>query len=119
MQDVSVDGVYASPQVVHHPVRKVDNIVDADHVIAGALVEASRLATSSVASLFYPPLQPTGVLLRQEEQFLHPPEGRHLFVVAGHRAPLELKNIVIGVLTVVKGAEKTKNKGFNSLSIVK
>ena len=99
--------------------RKVDDVINTDHVIAADLVEAACLAPSGVTCLLDAPLQAAGVLIRKSEQLLDTPEGRHFLVVAGPLGALGLKNIVMGVPGEVKCAEKTKNGGIYSLYTVK
>ena len=84
MYYVGLDWVRTSTQVVHHTVREVDNVIDADHVITADLVEAACLAASGVACLLDAPLQATGVLVGKLQQLLDAPERRHFLVVAGH-----------------------------------
>jgi hypothetical protein len=119
VEHISIDRVCASAQIVHNTVRKVDDVVEADHVVARCLVEAPCLATGRVASLLDTPLQATGIPVRQLEKLFNPPKGWHFLVVARHAAPVGLKNIVIGSARSVKGAEKTKNGAFYSLYLVK
>ena len=76
--------IFLSSQEINEPVRQVNRVVNADHIEACHFVHTSSLSPSLVARLVDYPLQTTGVPIREFDQLLNAPEGRHLFPIAWH-----------------------------------
>lgn len=84
MHDVQLNGVLLCSQEINESVRQVNRVVNADHIETRHLIHASSLSPSFVTSLVNDPLQTTGVPIRELDQFLNAPEGRHGLAIARH-----------------------------------